>query len=157
MKTLFLGMCALVILVGCSKAKESLGLDAPPPDEFLVMRHAPLEMPPDYYLRPPTPGAPRPQERNTIDTARTAAFGAPVSRNKPTSGETALLRAAGAQGADPGVRAQLSTESKDKGTRATVDKLLGTNFGGPPGAEEILDPIEESRKARSAQTERVNP
>ena len=33
------------------------------PDEFAVESRAPLTVPPDFDLRPPEPGAPRPQEK----------------------------------------------------------------------------------------------
>ena len=49
-------------LAGCQNTKEMLGLTKRSPDEFQVVSRAPLSMPPDYSLRPPTPGAPRPQE-----------------------------------------------------------------------------------------------
>src|SRR6185369_5402368 len=49
-------------LAGCENTKEMLGLTKRSPDEFQVVSRAPLSMPPDYSLRPPTPGAARPQE-----------------------------------------------------------------------------------------------
>ena len=40
------------------------------PDEFAVVTRAPLSMPPDYGLRPPRPGAARPNETSPRDDAR---------------------------------------------------------------------------------------
>ena len=54
-----LGAAVLSALGGCSGVSESLGFAKQSPDEFAVVRNAPLTLPPDYTLRPPQPGAPR--------------------------------------------------------------------------------------------------
>ena len=58
---------AVLSLSACGGTKEKLGLTKKAPDEFAVVRRAPLSMPPDYTLRPPTPGhvkmRPRPPGR----------------------------------------------------------------------------------------------
>ena len=51
-----------VALSGCQSTKNALGLNKVVPDEFRVVTKAPLVVPPDYALRPPAPGEPRPQE-----------------------------------------------------------------------------------------------
>jgi hypothetical protein len=40
------------------------------PDEFEVVQRAPLTIPPDFDLRPPKPGSPRPQEVSVDKLAR---------------------------------------------------------------------------------------
>ncbi len=40
------------------------------PDEFAVESRAPLTVPPEFDLRPPQPGAPRPQEASSADQAK---------------------------------------------------------------------------------------
>src|SRR3982751_1819152 len=62
-------------VAGCSSTKEMLGLTKHSPDEFQVVSRAPLSMPPDYSLRPPTPGAPRPQEGTTREQAQSIVTG----------------------------------------------------------------------------------
>ncbi len=52
------------LLSGCSDFKQVIGLDPTMPDEFAVELRAPLTVPPDFNLRPPEPGAPRPQEES---------------------------------------------------------------------------------------------
>ena len=54
------GIC--VGLAGCDSTKQALGMGKNPPDEFQVVTHAPLSMPPDFNLVPPKPGETRPQE-----------------------------------------------------------------------------------------------
>jgi len=56
----------LVTLSACDKAKEVLGLTRETPDEFQAVNHPPLEIPPEFTLRPPQPGATRPQETMQI-------------------------------------------------------------------------------------------
>lgn len=70
-----LGMVLVVPLLGlggCSggSVQKALGIDKRAPDEFAVVSRAPLVVPPDYQLRPPRPGAPRPQVGTTSDQAR---------------------------------------------------------------------------------------
>src|SRR5260370_36340469 len=63
--------CALLIS-GCSDLKKAIGLERTSPDEFAVESRAPLTMPPDFNLRPPQPGATRPQEKSSDQQARQA-------------------------------------------------------------------------------------
>ena len=57
-------------LSGCTGFKRAIGLDPTMPDEFEVVQRAPLTIPPDFDLRPPKPGAPRPQEVSADKLAR---------------------------------------------------------------------------------------
>lgn len=58
-----------LLLSGCTDLKQMVGLDQPMPDEFAVESRAPLTVPPDFDLRPPEPGAPRPQEKTADQQA----------------------------------------------------------------------------------------
>ncbi len=109
---------------GCSGVKETLGLTKQSPDEFKVVSRAPLSMPPDYNLRPPTPGAPRPQEGTPRDQAQQAVLGIapdaipPIGEGEESeaaqsSGESALLQSAGATGVDPNIRQLVDTETAE--------------------------------------------
>src|SRR6201991_1574892 len=68
-------------LGACQNAKEMMGMTKRSPDEFQVVSRAPLSMPPDFSLRPPTPGAPRPQEGTTTEQAQRVVTGYPQSTN----------------------------------------------------------------------------
>jgi hypothetical protein len=59
-----------LLLSGCTDLKRSIGLEKTSPDEFAVESRAPLTMPPDFQLRPPQPGATRPQEKSSGQQAR---------------------------------------------------------------------------------------
>jgi hypothetical protein len=79
------------------------------PDEFRVVTKAPLVVPPDYALRPPTPGEPRPQELQPESVARNALLGQRDAETR-SQGETLLVHRAGADKADPLVRYVIDDE-----------------------------------------------
>ncbi len=47
-------LTAILALSGCSDVKQELGVGRNSPDEFMVVKRAPLTLPPDYTLRPPS-------------------------------------------------------------------------------------------------------
>ena len=67
--TVLCSTCAS-LLWGCTDLRRSIGLEKTSPDEFAVESRAPLTMPPDFELRPPQPGATRPQEKSSGQQAR---------------------------------------------------------------------------------------
>jgi hypothetical protein len=113
-----LGLAAGVIilagmsLAGCESTKNALGLNKVVPDEFRVVTKAPLVVPPDYALRPPEPGEPRPQELQPDSAARLALLGQrdAVTRSQ---GEQLLVAKAGAEKADPLARYVVDDEFGD--------------------------------------------
>jgi hypothetical protein len=90
-------------LMACQSTKQALGIVKVTPDEFRVVSMAPLVVPPDYSLRPPAPGEPRPQELQPESQARVALLGqeAAVQRSQ---GEKLLVSMAGGDHADPLIR-----------------------------------------------------
>src|SRR4051794_23886353 len=90
-----LALLAGLAMSGCSDTRKALGYDKAPPDEFRIVSRAPLSLPPDYALRPPQPGAGRPQEQSTQEQARQVLLGntAPRQTIPPgaSAGEAALL------------------------------------------------------------------
>lgn len=146
---------------GCSSVKEQLGLTKQSPDEFKVVSRAPLSMPPDYNLRPPTPGAPRPQEGTTRDQAANAVFqysgntlqpdqippiGEGESESAQSSGESALLQSAGASGVDPNIRQVVDSETSadEADSRTLADTLVFWRDPEPYG--EVVDPAAEQKR-----------
>jgi Protein of unknown function (DUF3035) len=65
-----LSLVGTVLVAGCTDFKRAIGLEPGMPDEFAVESRAPLTIPPDFDLRPPTPGAPRPQEKSADQQAK---------------------------------------------------------------------------------------
>ena len=106
-------------LAGCQSASKALGLGKVSPDEFRVVTKAPLTLPPDYALRPPAPGQPRPTELQPESAARQALMGQRANDARD-DGEKLLASKAGADRADPLIRYVVDDDfgalaHKDKG------------------------------------------
>jgi hypothetical protein len=132
------------LVAGCSDFKQMLGIDQTMPDEFAVESRAPLTIPPDFNLRPPEPGAPRPQEKSAEQQAEQimeqAGPGAPgkqasdlglrsAENGLPNIGNSQAPEASGTVGAQ-----SLSSKLLDYGDTgnagATVDKRDTTPLKG---------------------------
>ena len=99
-------------LAGCQTTAKALGMTKVVPDEFRVVTKAPLTVPPDYSLRPPAPGEPRPQELQPESAARAALLGARAAQDR-SQGEKLLAAKAGGDKADPLVRYVVDDEFGD--------------------------------------------
>ncbi|MCB1531816.1 MAG: DUF3035 domain-containing protein [Alphaproteobacteria bacterium] len=152
---LFVALCAgSFALTGCSGAKKQLGLEKQVPDEFAVVKRAPLSLPPNYALRPPQPGAPRPQEQSTNEVARQTVFGAEepqaaTTAAAQTNSETLLLQQAGARGADPAIRTKIDQEAdiQAEDNRPVAEKLLG--LGNDQEPARVVNAKEEAARIRN--------
>jgi len=120
-------LSASVLLAGCADMRRIVGMDRVGPDEFAVESRAPLTIPPEFELRPPQPGAPRPQEGTAADKARKVIDTA--GPGEPGKQATAGLRSPAASGP------QLET-GQQVGDQSLASKLLGTNDSAPGGAVE---------------------
>lgn len=118
--TSILCLCSLMLLLpGCTDFRRAVGMDRAGPDEFAVESRAPLTIPPDFELRPPKPGAPRPQEGSTAERARKVIDTA--GPGEPGKQQTVALK--------PGVggtRAESLDDSQQVGDRSLANKLLGS-------------------------------
>ena len=147
------GALALVVsLSACESINETFGFGKKPPDEFSVVRSAPLTVPPDYTLRPPQPGAPDANEASLRDQAESVllqeAGVSPAESTAATSGETALIERAGAADVDPNIRQTLDRAvtvdaPEDKGL---LDWLLFWQDDEPPG--DVIDADAEAERLR---------
>ncbi len=99
-------------LAGCQSTQKALGMTKVTPDEFRIVTKAPLVVPPDYALRPPAPGEPRPQELQPESVARNALLGQREAEQR-SDGEKMLVAKAGADKADPLVRYVVDDEFGD--------------------------------------------
>jgi len=99
-------------LGACSNLQQSIGLSKVTPDEFLTVSTAPLTMPPEYGLRPPAPGQPRPQELAPESAARQILLGQRQSVTR-SPGEQILVAQAGGDRADPLARYVIDDEFGD--------------------------------------------
>ena len=120
-----------MLLPGCTDLRRAIGLDQVGPDEFAVESRAPLTIPPDFALRPPQPGAPRPQEITAAEKARKVIDTA--GPGEPGKQATFALKApeGGAVGGGPQPDA-----TQQVGDQSLASKLLGTNDSAAGGAVE---------------------
>ena len=143
---------ALLALAGCSTSglSQMLGLSATSPDEFQVTTRAPLAMPPSFELRPPRPGAPRPQEQSESRQAEEAlvpetALARPVGDDSP--GQEALRKAAGPP-APANIRQMVNAEAADEHPpQSLADRLMFWKSSPPPG--QVVDADREARRLRA--------
>lgn len=133
-------------LTGCSGIGRALGMGKSPPDEFAVVTRAPLVIPPEFSLRPPDPGAPRPQENTPDVTARQTVFGAPPPAPElpegTSPGEAELLALSGANRSNPDIREVLEQDARKsamKSDKSFGDRLLFWRDSEPEPAE-VIDP-----------------
>jgi hypothetical protein len=148
------------LMAGCGEStKRALGWEKAAPDEFSVVTRAPLTQPPDYDLRPPAPGASRPEQGSPVQQAKKVLIGpdavtpvSPTNKNDNpalaalSSGEMSLLKKAGADAATPDVRRQVDEETTAlvKESSSFTDDLLFWQTKPPPG--EIIDPNKEAAR-----------
>ncbi len=99
-------------LSGCQRLSGSLGMAKVTPDEFRIVTKAPLVVPPDYSLRPPAPGEPRPQELQPESAARAVLIGQVQAADR-SQGESLLVSSAGGAQVDPLIRFVVDDENGD--------------------------------------------
>lgn len=149
-------LAAATVLSGCDNVRKSLTQSKAAPDEFAVYTRAPLVLPPDYGLRPPSDGkgAQRTGELNTQDEARRVLLGAPGAEAQPvvaaTPGTSALLSRAGAQIIEPNIRDVVDRETSAyaKEDQTFMESLMFSDEGRPGS---VVDPVAESKRLQENQ------
>ena len=146
----------------CEGDRSVFGEEKKAPDEFAVYSRAPLSLPPDFGLRPPKPGATRPQVVAPRNDARKALMGsspAPATfqaaDENMTPGMMALLKQAGADRTQPEIRELVNRETfllSGGGDENFVDSILfwrknQTDMG------IVIDPAQEDRRLRAKKAE----
>lgn len=139
-------------LAACSgdELTRTFGLSRDAPDEFQVTTRAPLSMPPDFTLRPPRPGATRPQEMTQRQQAEAtlapdAALAQPSAPVTP--GQQALIDAAG-RPAPADIRNRVDNEAAlDNPSRPLTDRLMFWQSSPPAGTP--VDAQRESARLRA--------
>ena len=155
-------LVSVIALTGCEETKRVFGKTKEAPDEFAVYRRAPLSLPPDSDLRPPTPGVSRPQVVNPRDQAR-AALGLSAKKTdkvdlskseditRLSNGERALLALTGANKAKPQIRKLVEEKTADlyETNETFTDKMV---FWRSKNKGVALDPQKELKRIREAQS-----
>ncbi len=134
---------AVGVILGSSVALGACSSGPRTPDEFRVVRKAPLTVPPEYNLRPPAPGEARPQELYPDAEARVAVFGRDLGADA-SPGERALVAAAGGDATDRTIRASVDFDSSQsmKKTESFADSVL--NYGDEVSADDAAVAAEQA-------------
>jgi len=150
---------AALALAGCggSDIRDALGLTKNAPDEFAIVTKAPLIIPPEFALRPPQPGAPRPASTQPRAVAKKAVFGSDgeiVTASLQSQGESVLLNRAGAADADPNIRSVVNAETRSLAEKneTFVDDVIFWNEQTPPD-EHLVNASAEQRRLRQNEAE----
>jgi len=139
------------MLAGCDTGDltRTFGLTRDSPDEYTVTTRAPLSMPPEYNLRPPQPGASRPQEQTERQQAEEALAPQLALGGQPagsvSQGQTALTQEAG-PAAPNDIRRRVDQEAHAETDTGFVDKLLYWRKPDPQNAQ--VDAQKESQRLR---------
>jgi hypothetical protein len=140
----------MLALGGCgdSSLSRSFGLTRDSPDEFSVTTQQPLSMPPDFNLRAPDPGAPRPQDRSAAVAAQAVLVpGAPAGDGAMSPGQQALVQEAGPP-APANIRQRVDRDAALASTdRSLTDRLMFWRTPPKPGV--VVDPTRESQRIRT--------
>ncbi len=154
-------------LAACSGGRqaigEAMGISVESPNAFNVAPRKPLRLPSDLSgaLPPPQPGAASPLDPQPEAEARAALDASPArSGAAPSAGEQALLDAAGANSADPRIRAELEADAEDPGeARYAIEQLFGYRVPTEADRRAVLEPREAADEVRgsSAQTPNAPP
>ncbi len=153
------GAISLILaLSACEGVREQFGLTKQSPDEFRVVSRAPLSLPPDFTLRPPEPGIARPQEGTATQQARKAVFRLEQPKAQPLNeqvktdgrslGELSLLKAAGADKIDHGIRRAIDFETQQLNSESEdfIDALVFWRDKETPGR--VVDATAEAKRLR---------
>lgn len=163
-------------LAACSggEVRNTLGLNAKAPDEFVVYSRPPLSVPPEFDLKPPRPGEESPFVATSEDEARQTLLGtkrapssleeleessvstavpAVLSADAPTQAQSSFLKKLGTDEADSSIREKLSQDlqekpKKEKKARTLYDKIVGSET-----AEPVVDAKAEANRIRTNKDE----
>ncbi len=156
----FLCLAVLPVLAGCSDVRDTIGLTKDAPDEFSVVRRAPLEIPPGLTaaaLPPPRPGMPRPQETAPSEDAREALTGSKseVYAAEASASEDVLLQKTNADQTDPSIRRTLDKESEELKdvNKPVIQKLTGLAKGESENSATIVDAQKEYERLKKNKEE----
>lgn len=142
---------ATLALAGCgTTVQDAFGLSKRSPDEFQVVRRAPLVVPPDYRLRPPGSNSPAPAAASTSQEAYAALTGQnqPLDPSMSPAEQTLLTQMP--QSSIPDIRSTVNNEGDQVATldRGSYLFLFGWQRSTDQQEGTKLDPIEESQRLR---------
>lgn len=151
--TIALAISAAIALSGCDGARKALTQTKAAPDEFSVYTRAPLVMPPDYGLRPPSEAEAKARKADDPQAiAKRVMLGGRENLAQPikatTPGTTALLARAGAHMAEADIRETVNRESS---AYAEEDQTFMESLMFDPKPGTVVDPNQELKRIQENQ------
>ena len=162
-------MAALLLLPGCSDIRDMAGFSREGPDEFSVITHQPLVIPPDFNLRPPRPGETDAERNRAKEAAEEALFSkaddasdtssvssapespAPASTSGLTAGEEALLQ----QLSDTGTPE--TQEAQETSSQSAIADIAAEGGDSIVDARAEAERLRANEEAGAAPTEGATP
>lgn len=157
--TRLLAATALLALAACSpEIKQELGVGRNSPDEFTVVKRAPLTLPPEYTLRPPMDPSAAPPAEGIASEARAALLGAPAAPAEEVAGDKNLLSKLGADAVPADIRKQIDEENGYIAleNRTVAQKLIFWDDSAPDPEKapaEVVDPAKEAERLKKNKEE----
>ena len=152
---LFMAMLftAVLALPGCSDVKQELGVGRNSPDEFMVVKRAPLTLPPEYTLRPPSDPSEAQPAAQAATQAKTTLLGKAETPVVDGAGEKTLLGKLGVASANPNIRKVIDEENGyiSLKSRPVAEKLIFWDDQGPTADDapsSVVDPQKEAERIK---------
>jgi hypothetical protein len=151
-------LAAVLTLPACSDVKQEMGVGRNSPDEFTVVQRAPLTLPPEYTLRPPTDPSEAQPAAEAAAAAKTTLLGKEATPAVEGNGEKTLLGKLGVTAAEPNIRKLID---EDNGyialkSRPVAEKLIFWNDQGPSASDipsSVVDPQKEAERIKKNKAE----
>jgi len=158
-KLLLIATVLTVNLSACASVKNELGVGRNSPDEFMVVKRAPLTLPPEYTLRPPVAHSETKSAEETAGKARNTLMGE-TKNSSVTKGaaEKALLDKIGVETANTNIRRMINDDNGyiSIENRTVADKLIfwdDEQHSPDNSPSSVVDPKAEAERLKKNQTE----
>ena len=141
-KILILVLLFSVLIVSCSKVRESAGVNRKNIDEFTVIENPPLVIPPDFNLLPPDQLEEKNLDKAESDLAKEILFGLEGETNNDNSELSTMeniLSESNADETDDSIRNEIDEQFASE--KSSISKSWDDEI-------EILDSISESERIR---------
>ena len=141
-KILILLLLSSVLIVSCSKVRESAGVNRKNIDEFTVIENPPLIIPPDFNLLPPDQLEEKNLDKAESDLAKEILFGLEGETNNDNSELSTMeniLSESNADETDDSIRNEIDEQFASE--KSSISKSWDDEM-------EILDSISESERIR---------
>ena len=141
-KILILLLLSSVLVVSCSKVRESAGVNRKNIDEFSVIENPPLVIPPDFNLLPPDQLEEKNLDKAESDLAKEILFGLEGETNNDNSELSTMEN----------ILSESNADDTDDSIRNEIDEQFASEKGSISKSwddeMEILDSISESERIR---------